>query len=82
MGTRCNLATPAMFWIAFSSMLGIMLSFGLLIPWAEIRMARYRVERMSLEHAGSLEALVGAEARQVGAAGEELSDLLGVDIAV
>lgn len=82
MGTRCSLATPAMFWIAFSSMLGIMLSFGLLIPWAEIRMARYRIERMSLEHAENLDALVGAQSRQVGAAGEELSDLLGVDIAV
>jgi uncharacterized membrane protein YjgN (DUF898 family) len=82
MATRCDLATPRMFWIAFSSMVAIMLSFGLLIPWAEIRMARYRIERMTLEHPENLDALVGAQSSRVGAAGEELSDLLGVDIAV
>jgi uncharacterized membrane protein YjgN (DUF898 family) len=82
MRTRCTLAMPAMFWIAFSSMVGIVLSFGLLIPWAEIRMARYRVEQTSLEHAENLDALVGAQSRHVGAAGEELSDLLGIDVAV
>lgn len=82
MGTRCSLATPAMYWIALSSMVAIVLSFGLLIPWAEIRMARYRIGQMALEHAEKLAALVGAESRHVGAAGEELSDLLGVDVAV
>ncbi len=82
MRTRCSLATPAMFWIAFSSLIAIVLSFGLLIPWAEIRMARYRVEQTSLEHAENLDALVGAQSRHVGAAGEELSDLLGIDVAV
>jgi uncharacterized membrane protein YjgN (DUF898 family) len=82
MRTRCNLSTPTMFWIAFSSLIGIVLTFGLLIPWAEIRMARYRVEQMRLEHADNLDALVGAQSRHVGAAGEELSDLLGIDVAV
>jgi uncharacterized membrane protein YjgN (DUF898 family) len=82
MRTRCELSTPAMFWIALSSLVGIVLSFGLLIPWAQIRMARYRVEQASLERAENLDALVGAESRHVGAAGEELSDLLGIDVAV
>jgi uncharacterized membrane protein YjgN (DUF898 family) len=82
MRTRCSLATPAMFWIAFSSLVAIVLSFGLLIPWAEIRMARYRVEQTRLEGAENLDALVGAQSRHVGAAGEELSDLLGIDVAV
>ena len=82
MRTRCDLTTPAMFWIAFSSLVGIVLSFGLLIPWAEIRMARYRIERTSLDHAENLDALVGTQSRHIGAAGEELSDLLGIDVAV
>lgn len=82
MGTRCHLATPTMFWIALTSMAAIVASFGLLIPWAEIRMTRYRIEQMTLEQPERLAGLVGAQAPNVGAAGEELSDLLGVDIAV
>ncbi|NIQ96955.1 MAG: DUF898 domain-containing protein, partial [Desulfuromonadales bacterium] len=39
----CNLRTRDMLWIYLSSGVAIMLSFGLLIPWAAVRIARYRV---------------------------------------
>ena len=82
MHTRSELRVPRMFWVAFSSMTAIILTFGLLIPWATIRMARYRVEQMYLLNAEGLQALLGAKPGDVGAAGEELSDLIGVDIAL
>lgn len=82
MSTRCELRVARMYWIALTSLLAIVLTFGLLVPWATIRMLRYRVEQLTLLNAGRLEALVGAQSTQVGAAGEEVSDLLGVDIAV
>ena len=82
MRTGCDLALPRMFWIAFSSMAGIVLSFGLLIPWATIRMARYRIEQMNLVNVERLQSLLSAQPSAVSAAGEELSDLLGVDVAV
>lgn len=82
MSVRSTLKTPAMFWIALSSMIMIMLSFGLLIPWATIRMARYRVGQMSLLQAEGLQELLGSQPADVGSAGEELSDLLGIDVAI
>jgi uncharacterized membrane protein YjgN (DUF898 family) len=80
--TGCALGVPRMFWIALSSLVAVMASFGLLIPWATIRMARYRVEQMTLENAERLQALLSAKPPAIGAAGEELSDLLGLDVAV
>ena len=82
MAIRCELKVARMYWIALTSLAAIVLTFGLLVPWATIRMLRYRVEHLSLLNADQLEALVGAQSAQIGAAGEEVSDLLGVDIAV
>ena len=74
MSIRCELRVARMYWIALTSLVAIVLTFGLLIPWATIRMLRYRVERLTLLNADQLEALVGAQSAQVGAAGEEVSD--------
>jgi uncharacterized membrane protein YjgN (DUF898 family) len=82
MSTRCELGVARMYWIALSSLVAVVLTFGLLIPWATIRMLRYRVEQLTLSNADQLESLVGAQSTQIGAAGEEVADLLGVDIAI
>ena len=39
-----------MFWLYLSNTLAILFSIGLLIPWARIRMARYRLSRLVLEN--------------------------------
>ncbi len=76
------LSTGPLFWLYLSNMLGILLSLGLLIPWARIRMARYRVECLQLHTRGSLESFVATEQSRAGATGEELGDLLDIDLAV
>ncbi|MDX1375146.1 MAG: YjgN family protein [Burkholderiales bacterium] len=78
--TCCDLAAGRMYWIALSNLFAIVLSAGLLIPWATIRMMRYRVSCLSLAGAENLDALVGAQSAQIGAAGEEIGELLGIDI--
>lgn len=80
MRTHCALETPRMYWIALSNLLAIVASVGLLIPWAMIRMARYRVERVSLQNPENLDALLGAQTAQISAAGEEIGEFLGIDI--
>jgi len=80
MRTRCALETPRMYWIALSNLVAIVGSVGLLIPWATIRMARYRVERVSLLNPEHLDDLLGTQTAQIGAAGEEIGELLGIDI--
>jgi len=77
-----NLKTSVMCWLYFSNFVGILLSLGLLIPWARIRVARYRAECLQLEAHGSLDDFVAGEARNVRATGEEMSDMLDLDFAV
>jgi len=58
--------------------LAILFSLGLLIPWAQIRLARYRAEHLTLLAAGDLHALsFGLEGGRtaVGDAATDLGDL-------
>lgn len=77
-----TLRTPVMCWLYVSNFVVILLSIGLLIPWAKIRLARYRAECLELNVQGSLDVFVAGEARQVRATGEELSDMLDLDFAL
>ena len=67
-------------WIQFSSALAIICSLGLLAPWASVRLARYRLGKLTLSGAGSLDAIIAADSEAMGATGEELSDMLGFDL--
>ncbi len=75
-----TLKTSKLFWLFLSNALAIMLSVGLLIPWAKVRMARYRVEQYQLLVSGDLNNFVGAEQEKVSAMGQELGDFLDVDV--
>jgi uncharacterized membrane protein YjgN (DUF898 family) len=67
-------------WLYLSNTLAIVASFGLLIPWATVRVLRYRLDSLTLETGGSLDAFVAGQAQAApGAAGEELSDFFDVD---
>lgn len=71
-----------MAWLYFSSAVAIFLSLGLMIPWASVRLARYRFETLSVVAAGDLEGFRAAGRAEVGAAGEEIGDLFGIDVAL
>lgn len=69
-----------MVWISVSNTLLILLSLGLFMPWAQVRLARYRASCLSLEHSESFEAILAAPGAEVAAAGEETLDLFDIDI--
>ncbi len=75
-----TLQTPRMLWLYVSNALAVAFSLGLLIPWAQIRLARYRLENLQLLAADDLESFVAGERQKVAAAGEEISDFFDVDI--
>jgi uncharacterized membrane protein YjgN (DUF898 family) len=58
----------------------IVLTLGLFLPWAQVRLARYRLESLSLEVHGGLDAFVADQQSQVAAAGEELGEVFDVDL--
>lgn len=71
-----------MLWLYLAHLVAIVCTLGLLIPWARVRMARYRVEQMSLAAPSSLESYIAAEQRRVSAAGDEVGEALGLDFAL
>ncbi|MFM8333616.1 MAG: YjgN family protein [Candidatus Methylumidiphilus sp.] len=78
---RCRLSFPRLLYLYVMNIFGIALSFGLLIPWAKIRIARYRLESLALCCVDAdLERFMAGQTPATGAFGEELSDLLDVDI--
>jgi len=79
-GFISELKVTEMGWIFLSNGVAILLSFGLLTPWAAVRLARYRLERLSLVASGSLSEFEAASRSEVSAAGEEIGDIFGMDI--
>ncbi|MFQ5995638.1 MAG: YjgN family protein [Acidiferrobacterales bacterium] len=75
-----TLAVPHMIWLYFSNAVAIVVSLGLLIPWAQIRMTRYRFENLKLAAAGNLDSFVANEEEKVASAGEEIADFFDFDI--
>jgi uncharacterized membrane protein YjgN (DUF898 family) len=67
-------------WLWCSNLAAILLSLGLLIPWARVRMARYRIERLRLTVAGTLDGMLASGRRRLAATGSELSDALNMDL--
>ena len=67
-------------WIHISSAFAVLCSLGLLAPWAAVRLARYRLDKLTLSGVGGLDSIVAAESEAMGATGEELGDMLGFDL--
>lgn len=67
-------------WIYLSNAVAVICSLGLLAPWTAIRLARYRLDKLTLSGVGSLNAIVAAENETMGATGEELGDMFGLDM--
>jgi uncharacterized membrane protein YjgN (DUF898 family) len=69
-----------MLWLYFSNGVAILCTVGLAVPWAMIRMARYRAEHMQMDAAGTLDQFVAEAGGSSGAAGAELVDALDLDL--
>jgi len=76
---ECGWRAGGLFWLYFVNSLAIVVSFGLLIPWAAIRTARYKLERISLHAEQGLSGILAAAQDSVGAVGDEAGELLGFD---
>ncbi len=75
-----NLRVRDMSWIMFSNVIASVLSVGLLIPWATVRLTRYRLERLSLLALDDLGAVRGGALEATSAAGEEIGDIFGIEL--
>ena len=69
-----------LFVIYITNTIGIIISLGLLIPWAKIRLARYRINNLAVSSIADLKSITAVEREKVGTVGSEMSDILDIDI--
>ena len=60
----------------------MVLTLGLFWPWAQVRLARYRANCMALQLPGSLDGFIAGETANAPAVGDEISELMDMDIAL
>ncbi len=76
---RSTLRVAGLLGIYTTNLLAIVLSFGLAIPWASVRLARYRMAHTALLVRGDLEAFTASAERDMEATGEEMSEFFDFD---
>ena len=79
---RSTLRTRDMSLLFVTNALAILFSFGLLMPWAAVRLTRYRFDRLSLLADSGLDNIITAAAGETGvsATGEEIGDVFGMSL--
>lgn len=77
-----RVASGRLFFIIVTNLIGIVLTLGLYQPFAAIRLARYRLESVSVLAAGPLDDFVAGQQQQISATGEGAADVFDIDIAL
>lgn len=68
--------------ITLVNWLAIIATAGLFIPWARVRIARYRAESMAIDGTCDLDAFVAGDGKGTSALGDETAELFDLDIAL
>ncbi|MBK4214828.1 DUF898 domain-containing protein [Paracoccus caeni] len=79
---RSTVTPVQLIWIAISSAVVAVLTLGLMLPWARVRLARYLAQNTQVLATGSLDEFVGTEAAKVTALGDAYTDIEGIDLGV
>lgn len=81
-GFESHVRARGMFGIMASNFVLIILTLGLFKPFADIRMARYRLENMALQVNADLDEFVTGVQVNATATGEEMAEMFDIDIAI
>lgn len=79
---KSTITTLGLLWISVSNWVLLVLTIGLFHPWAKVRMAKYRLENMSVTWGGNPDELMGSSQQDSSAMGEEVADFLGFDLSL
>lgn len=69
-------------WIYLVNIFAILFSMGLAVPWAVIRVMRYRAECLVLQSPSAIDQFIAGVSAQVGATGEELGEFFSIDLSL
>lgn len=70
------------FWIKFTNLLGILVTLGLFIPFAAVRMMRYKLENMRMLASANLSDFVAGPEQLASATGQEITEMFDMDISL
>jgi uncharacterized membrane protein YjgN (DUF898 family) len=79
---KSEMRAGKLIFIAFTNLIGIVLTLGLFIPFAQIRAMKYRIESMTLIPNSSLDNFIADTQTQASATGEGMADLLDFDLSL
>jgi uncharacterized membrane protein YjgN (DUF898 family) len=79
---ECNMSPLVLIWITASNFVLVVLTLGLFIPWAMVRLAKFQLESVRLLPAGDLQEFAAAEPEAIGAVGEEAATVFDFDISL
>lgn len=77
---RSTVSVPRYLWISLSNALAIILTLGLMLPWAKVRMARYLAQQTQVIVNGDLDDFIGDIIPEGGAFGDAYTDLEAIDV--
>lgn len=69
-------------WISVTNLVAIVFTLGLFIPFAKVRMVRYKLENMGIVAQGDLAEFIVGQTQQISAIGEEAAAMFDVDISL
>lgn len=75
-----HVSARRLLWVRVSNFIGTVLTLGLFMPFAAVRMARLQIESMGLAVSGDLSGFVADQQLNATAAGEEAAEMFDVDI--
>lgn len=79
---ECNMSPLGLVWISVSNLALTVVTLGLFIPWAAVRLAKFQLEAVRLVPAGDLQEFVAAEPDKISAVGEETATAFDFDISL
>jgi len=79
---RSSVQPFELFWLVMTNFLAIVVTLGLAIPWAKVRMAHYMAEKTEFLPDGPLDAFVGEVESSGSAIGDAYTDIEGIDVGI
>ena len=79
---ECNISPLGLLWIGISNLFLTVITLGLYMPWAMVRLTKFQLEAVTLVPASDLQEFVAAEPDKISAVGEETATAFDFDISL
>lgn len=75
-----DVSAKSLLWIAVSNLVVVICTLGLMLPWAQVRMAKYLANHTDLIPGADMDSFIGEQQEKVTALGDAYSDIEGIDV--